>query len=162
MQPGGTVSVTVEASQFKGANLEGLDVQVDVTVGGGELKLGGTLDAGMAPDGSIDFDAKLSLTDPFDYHQGDVSATMKPGGTVSVTVEASQFKYANLEGLDVQVDVTVGGGSSTWGARSIAGMAPDGSLDFDAKLSLTKPFNYRRRPSGGEHSGRVDAGAGRK
>ena len=146
LQTGATVEVSVEADHFQGGILPDAAVGIDVLTGGQPLHLGGTIDAKLSEDGDISFDGSLRLTDPFDYQRGDVSAHLKPGGTLTVTVEANQFQGALLEGLEAQVDVAIGGGKLRLGGTVEGSMDPDGSLDFDGDLTLLSDFEYTHGP----------------
>ena len=146
LQSGATVEVTVEGDHFQGGILPDADVDIAVSTGGQPLHLGGTIDAKLSEDGDIDLDGSLQLTDPFDYQQGDVSAHLKPGGSLSVTVEANQFQGAVLEGLQVQVDVAIGGGKLRLGGTVEGSMDPAGGLDFDGDLALLSDFEYTHGP----------------
>ncbi len=144
LNQGGTVQVTVENSQFKFAELTNLDVAVDVVIGDDTLQLGGSVDTGMGPDQTIDFTAQLNVLEPFVYKKGDVSATLNQGGTVQVTVENSQFKFAELTNLDVAVDVVIGDDTLQLGGSVDTGMGPDQTIDFAAQLNVLEPFVYKK------------------
>ena len=146
LQTGATVEVTVEGDHFQGGTLPDAAVGIDVLTGGQPLHLAGTIDAKLSEGGDISLDGSLRLTDPFDYQRGDVSAHLKSGGTLSVTVEANQFQGATLEGLEVQVDVAIGGGKLRLGGTVEGSMDPDGGLDFEGELSLLSDFEYTRGP----------------
>jgi hypothetical protein len=146
LQPGATIEVTVESDLFQGGTLPDAAVDIEVMAGDQPLYLRGTINAELSKEGDIDFDGSLQLTDPFVFQRGDVTAHLKPGGRLSVTVVANQFKGALLEDLEVQVEVAIGGGELRLGGTVEGSMDADGGLDFEAELALLSEFEYVHGP----------------
>ena len=55
----------------------------------------------------VDFTSELSLVPVFEYEKGKVTAKLKAGGSLSVKVEKSKFKGAELTGLEINATVSV-------------------------------------------------------
>jgi hypothetical protein len=154
LKPGGTASVTVEASQFKGATLQSVQVYVDVELSGGELNLGGTVDAGLDSMGLIGFKGDLELTDPFAYKRGPVSVGIQ-AGSMQAQVEQSTFVRARIYDLPFAAELTLPDGqiAPLTGTVSLGRLTPDefllqGKVYLKGQLIVWRGQKSRVIPAG--------------
>ncbi len=110
LRSGGSVGAKVESSSFKSADLN-LTCNYNITlpsINKSILRLNGAID-GKYNSGRIDFNSKLSTEDDFSYGRDKVIAKLRSGGVVKPEVESSKFKEATFGGIEVNIDVEVGG-----------------------------------------------------
>ena len=111
LKEGGKLGVEVEQSEFQWAELENITVEVNIDIGGKDLKLGGEINKGKYYTNSIDFKGSLSLLEDFNYKKNPISITLASGGDVDVTVKENELKTARFDGLTCTVSVTAPDGS---------------------------------------------------
>jgi len=141
---GGKVTAQVEQSKFKEATLD-LTVLADITIKGQVLKLKGTVDGKIDSDHTVDVEGTITVREDFKYKKGKVTATLKKGGSLGVKVKKNEFKWANLSGLRVQVDVEIGEKELEL-QGSIGGGKYEGknAIELYGSLTIRKTYNYKK------------------
>ncbi|MCA9563005.1 MAG: hypothetical protein KC561_05925, partial [Myxococcales bacterium] len=141
---GARLTVCVEDSAFKYAELTGLQVEADIALAQGTMLLAGTLERGRYENGQIDFLGSISLRQDFSYSLSPLTATLKAQSTLRVNVEQNEFKWAELQNVVLDVDVTIPGAESPLKLRGTItqGRYENGKISFQGRIELRETFVY--------------------
>jgi hypothetical protein len=135
----GNLGLEVERSQFKKAEIRNVVAEADIDTGRGMLYLGGSL-SGKYENDVIDVDCSLGVRQPFVYTQGSVTVTLR-SGNLRVKIEQSQFKFAALENVVIDVTVTTDQGPLTLRGQ-VSGKYENELIDFEGAITLLTPYSY--------------------
>jgi len=141
---GGELTATVEASKFQEATLD-LTILAEITIEGSPLKLKGTVSGKIDSSFEVDFTGELTVMDDFAYQPSDrVNLTLMKGGKLGVKVEQSEFKWATIENLKVDVSIEIGDKDlKLRGSISEGKYDSDFQIDFNGELRLMEAFSYQ-------------------
>ena len=148
LKQGGTLKVCVLQSAFEWAELEDIRAEVDIVVGDSTLSLGGEITSGKYDkDGNIDLEGSIELLSDFNYTLGPITAVLKAGGKLTVKIEQSEFQWAELTEIGLEVDITVGDSTLSLGGEITQGKYDkDGMIDFEGSIELLSDFDYALGP----------------
>ena len=136
----GEVGLKVERSQFKYAELTGMEVLADIAVDDSVLKLEGAVSGKVHEDYTVDLLGSISVREDFTYKQGQVTATLKSGGSVGVEIEQSQFKSAEWTDLVAVADIAVDGSVLELEGAVSGKIHEDYKIDLLGSLTLQNDF----------------------
>jgi len=141
-----SLRVRVEKNEFKWAELTGLMVDVKFTIQGRLLHLKGGLESGRYENGKVSALGSITLQAPFEYVMGSITAKLN-SGTLKVSVENSEFQWAEVTNVSAEVSFKLGGTDSQGrekelklGGEIVKGKYDkDGNFDLEGSISLLSP-----------------------
>jgi hypothetical protein len=143
---GASLTITVEKNAFKSAELKGVEIDVSVKIGDDTLNLHGSVEGKIDENYDVDIKGSISLVGDWIYTFPNGKATVKDGATLTVCVEKSAFKYAELTSVEIDVEVTVGGKKIELGGTITKGRYENGKIDFEGSIELKNDFEYKLDP----------------
>lgn len=143
---GGALAITVMESGIQTVDWTMHDavLSVDASTATSGLKLSGSLTGKYTPS-AMDLDARLDLVEPFEYESGGLSSTLE-GGTATVHVERSEFKWAELSNVTVEAELDLEGNLELSGEIDSGRYDAGQGISFGATLELVEDFVYERGP----------------
>lgn len=142
LKSGGFVQVHIEQSDLKEATFSGNELLVEIDVGDNPLMLAGTLEKGKYENGLIDFNARLTLSEEWEYTQPTFTARLSQG-TVSVQVEANALKEAEFNVMG-EADVTIPNSNGLKFGGTVKGKYENGKIDLEGSISLLSPVELQQ------------------
>jgi hypothetical protein len=140
----GRLGVVVEANEFKRAEFEGAPAEVQMEAPQGLLQLDGEVD-GRYEDEFIDLEGGLSVMEPFEYEFPKVVARLN-SGTLRVHIEKSEFAWAELQNVVVDVEVEIGDQPLVLEGQVTGSINESYEVSMDGSLTVVQDFVYRAPP----------------